>query len=151
MTLDYPVTLGIPWLDGSNNDVDMVWDWDNTNNHQSVKCTVNNDDDSGHWVWRIILPSDFSSFQSDAIKYYNYVSDTTNAGTTMTVSDGTDTFTDGRQQNASWTQTTITAAELTGASVAASAGSVLILKVEMDGDSADICYLGGLELYYNRD
>lgn len=146
----YPVGMGVPFLDGSNNDVDMEWYWDNTNEHAGVKVTVNNADDDGDWLWEIYLPDDFSSFASDAIKYWMNSSDATNAGLTFSVSDGTDTHTDARVQSATWVQTTITAAELTTDSVASSAGSKLIIRAKADGDVADIVYIGGFDIYYNK-
>ena len=148
--LHYPVGMGVPFMDGGANDVDMEWNWDNTNLHASVLVTVNDTDQDGDWLFEIYLPDDFASFASDAMKYWYNSSDDTNAGVTMSVTDGTDTFTDARQQATSWTQVTVTAAELTTASVASSAGSKLIIRVKADGDGSDIVYIGGFDIFYNK-
>ena len=148
--LHYPVGMGVPFMDGGANDVDMEWNWDNTNLHASVLVTVNDTDQDGDWLFEIYLPDDFASFASDAMKYWYNSSDDTNAGVTMSVTDGTDTFTDARQQATSWTQVTVTAAELTTASVASSAGSKLIIRVKADRDGSDIVYIGGFDIFYNK-
>ena len=146
----YPVGMGVPFLDGGANDVDMEWNWDDTNLHSSVLVTVNDDDQDGDWLWEIYLPDDFATFASDAIKYWYNTSDDTNSGVTASVTDGTDTFTDARQQSTSWAQVAITATDLTNASVASSAGSKLVIRVKADGDTSDLVYIGGFDIYYNK-
>jgi hypothetical protein len=148
-TLDLPVSLAGPYLDGGANNVDISVPYF-ISNQLLVTVTTNDTDQDGEMWWRVQLPDDFASFASDAIKYYHYVSDTTNCTVTFSVTDLTDTFTDGAQNEATITQTTITAAELTGASVASSAGSILVLKARVVGDAADIGYIGGVTMYYNK-
>lgn len=148
-TIDLPVSMGVPYLDGGDNDVDISHPYIIAN-QPLVTITTNDTDHDGEWWWRVQLPDDFASFSSDAIKYYHYVSDTGNCTVTFAVTDLTDTFTDGAQNEGSITQTTITATELTNASVASSAGSIIVLKARVVGDAADIGYVGGVTMYYNK-
>jgi hypothetical protein len=149
VTAHYPVSTAVPYLDGAGNNVDMTPGHDATNHRNYWVVLANAADQDGDVVFEIFIPSDFQSLQTTCLEVWNYTDDTTNAGVTITVDDGTTEFNDTRQQNATWTQTAVTSTDVS--SLTFTAGNTFIVRVKCDGDASDNIYVGSVEFHYNRD
>jgi hypothetical protein len=151
VTLHKDIQTAVPYPDGAANNCDVEPGHDATNHHNYWKVTANAADQDYDIVFEVYIPDDFQSLQTTCISVYNYVDDTSNAGVTITVDDGTTTFADTRQQLNAWGTgpTTISSSDVSALTF--TAGNCFYVYVKCDGDASDNIFVGRLEFHYNRD